>query len=37
MIRELDKVVTAPPGKPVREDVVQGQERALRLVKRPGT
>ena len=37
MIRELPRVVPAPPGKPVREEAAQGQERARRLVLRPGT
>jgi len=37
MIRELTRVVPAPPGKPVRQEAVQGQERARRLAIRPGT
>ncbi|MGD0375290.1 MAG: methyltransferase domain-containing protein [Streptosporangiaceae bacterium] len=37
MIRELARVVSAPPGKPVREEAAQGQERARRLAMRPGT
>jgi SAM-dependent methyltransferase len=37
VIRELARVVPAPPGKPVREEAARGQERALRLALRPGT
>ena len=37
MIRELARVVPAPPGKPVREEAAPGQERARRLALRPGT
>ena len=37
VIRELARVVPAPPGKPVREEAAQGQERARRLAMRPGT
>jgi SAM-dependent methyltransferase len=37
VIRELARVVSAPPGKPVREEAAQGQERARRLAMRPGT
>ena len=37
VIRELPRVVPAPPGKPVREEAAQGQERARRLAMRPGT
>ena len=37
MIRELPRVVPAPPGKPVREEAARGQERARRLAQRPGT
>ena len=37
MIRELARVVPAPPGKPVREEAIRGQERARRLALQPGT
>jgi SAM-dependent methyltransferase len=37
VIRELARVVPAPPGKPVRAEAAQGQERASRLAMRPGT
>jgi hypothetical protein len=37
VIRELARVVPAPPGKPVRREAAQGQERARRLAMRPGT
>lgn len=37
VIRELPRVVPAPPGKPVREGAAQSQERARRLALRPGT
>jgi SAM-dependent methyltransferase len=37
MIRELARVVPAPPGKPVREEAARDQERARRLALRPGT
>jgi len=37
VIRELDRVVPVPPGKPVREEAARGQERACRLATRPGT
>lgn len=37
MIRRVPQVVPAPPGKPMREGVAQGQERARRLAVRPGT
>lgn len=37
MIRELVRVVPAPPGKPVRAEAARDQERARRLALRPGT
>jgi SAM-dependent methyltransferase len=37
VIRELARVVWAPPGKPAREEAAQGQERARRLAVRPST
>jgi hypothetical protein len=37
VIRELPRVVLAPPGKPVRAEAAQDQERDWRLVLRPGT
>ena len=37
VIRELARVVPAPPGKPVRAEAAQDQERARRLAMRPGT
>jgi len=37
VIRELARVVAAPPGKPVRAEAAQDQERARRLALRPGT
>jgi SAM-dependent methyltransferase len=37
VIRELARVVSAPPGKPVRDEAAQGQERARRLAMQPGT
>jgi SAM-dependent methyltransferase len=37
VIRELARVVPAPPGKPVREEAARGQERARRLALRPGS
>ena len=37
VIRELPRVVPAPPGKPVREEAARSQERARRLAERPGT
>jgi hypothetical protein len=37
VIRELARVVPAPPGKPVREGAARDQERARRLALRPGT
>ena len=37
VIRELPRVVPAPPGKPVREEAARSRERARRLALRPGT
>jgi hypothetical protein len=37
VIRELARVVPAPPGKPVRAEAAQSQENARRLALRPGT